>query len=92
MRDGKTVRSIYCGGGERGRQAEREDEERRRANGPITGDEIIERATQAGGWQLGGLRFLIERGLAPVAALEVGFSQEELDRRGFSKSLIFGAR
>jgi hypothetical protein len=31
VRDGKRVRSVYCGTGERGERAAREDEERRRA-------------------------------------------------------------
>lgn len=58
VREGRKVRSVYCGSGERGEAAAREDAERRAAGlrpeppsaalPPITHAEIIRRASNAG--------------------------------------------
>jgi hypothetical protein len=96
VREGGRVRSVYCGAGEAGQRAAREDAERRGATPtrsqpptPITRAEIIRRAegTHTGysrAFRRRSVLIDLGRGRLSMALRAAGIEEAEVARRGLS--------
>lgn len=99
VREGRKVKSVYCGSGERGEAAAREDAERRAAGlrpepppaarPPITRAEIVRRASNAGlrpgrPWRHRTADGYLARGALSSALRFAGIPEEEVARRGLA--------